>query len=429
MGYRKTINIVTAIVLFICSIFITVITARADTNIYIVPDQITTQTNLNGTVSAIQDDPISPDGNWLTNSLINKDTYVRGTFRDNTEALKEGAGLQKVTFRIRKAQAVLGSVNTTANLYIYEGGNSTPITKLENVMVNGSIFSTLTFDASSLVDKTGSNLEWEVVGKASGILDLLFATTVEVGAVRFNALLSIAPFGPPPNFRTTQITDNSIDLEWSPVYSAQSYQVMRDEVVVYTGSSTNFSDTGLTVATTYNYKVRAYNGSTYSASSTLTAKTLGTLSISVPSIANFPNVVFENLTETVTTRFNSGLIVKNSTGTNLGWKVMVQASQFQESSGLQLPKGSLTIKPPSSFVKLNGTASENPVSSISSPAVIDNGGAIKIISADPGKGEGEYQVNFPEDALAFTINLSSLTTEKLNKTYHSTLTFTIVEGP
>jgi hypothetical protein len=431
MGYRKTINIVTAIVLFICSIGFTAITANADTIINLIPDQITTQTNLSGTFANLIDDPNFPDNNWLTAKTLSANTDVRGSLENNTEALKEVGKLQTVTFRIRKAPVFLGLSGTpTADLYVYEAGNSTPIAKTEQSLdVADSMMHTLTFDATSLADKTGSNLEWRVFGKAFGGILGLLATTVEVGAVRFNALLSIAPFGPPPNFKTTQITANSIDLQWDPVYKASSYQVKRNGIVVYTGSNTNFSDTGLTDATDYNYEVCAYNGSYFSDPSTLTARTLGTLSISVPSIANFPNVVFENLTETVTTHFNSGLLVKNTTGTNLGWNVTVQASQFQESGGLQLPKGALTLKPPSSFVKLNGPASGNPDNAISSPAIIDNGSAVKIITANPGNGEGEYQVNFPADALSFTIDLPSITADKLNKTYHSTLTFTIVEGP
>lgn len=284
----------------------------------------------------------------------------------------------------------------------------------------------LSFDASKLQDKTGSSLVWKVSGWASdGILGevKLLSTTINIGAVRFYATL----FDGPTNFRTTEITANSIALQWDPVDRAESYQVKRDGAVINTGTEPHFLDIGLRDNHTYTYEVSAYDGAKYTSPAALTAKTLGILSISVPSFISFPNIYFKSMTEAVTTQFTSGLYIKNTTEDNMGWHVTVEASQFQEPGGLKLPLASLMLKPPSSIIKSDGTTSDIPESTITSSAVIDNGSAIKIISAN--KGEGEYKVNFPDDALTLTINLSNLTANHLNKTYQSNLSFSIVQGP
>jgi len=44
------------------------------------PDTLKTQTNLEGTITAIQDDPDSPDGNWLVNIIIDENTICRVSF-------------------------------------------------------------------------------------------------------------------------------------------------------------------------------------------------------------------------------------------------------------------------------------------------------------------------------------------------------------
>ncbi|MEH7097404.1 WxL domain-containing protein [Neobacillus vireti] len=427
---NKIIYLLLATFLFLYSISCTPLTTEADTFIMLPPDSITAQSNLTGTVTAIQESTSAPDLNWLQANKDRDPTFVHGTFFDTTYALKQGSNLQNVTFLIQKSDK--GGINPSATLSVYEkvnGSLKTVASQTISSIGDTPVVITLSFDAASLTDKTGANLEWEVSGTASAQTGNGNRRTVETGAVNFNATLSVAPFGAPPNFSSTQLTGNSVVLTWNAVYQAISYQVKRNGVVIYTGSNLQYSDTGLNDAATYTYTVTAFNGTIYSAASTLTIKTPGILSISVPSISNFPNIIFTDYFKTSTTNFSSGMTIKDSTGSNMGWNVTVQASQFQESGGKQLPKGSLTLNGPITFVPINGTTSPNPVNLINSPTVIDNGNAIKIISANAGNGAGEYQATFPNNALNLSINLTSLTANQTNKTYTTTLSFTIVQGP
>ncbi len=51
----------------------------------------------------------------------------------------------------------------------------------------------------------------------------------------------------------------SINVSWNTSPTATGYIVQRNGVVVYTGTATSFSDTGLSDSTVYTYTVRAYN--------------------------------------------------------------------------------------------------------------------------------------------------------------------------
>lgn len=66
----------------------------------------------------------------------------------------------------------------------------------------------------------------------------------------------------PENFTATMVSDTAIDLDWDAVAGATSYRLQRSTdptfrsgvVLIYTGSSTSFSDTGLTATTHYYYR-------------------------------------------------------------------------------------------------------------------------------------------------------------------------------
>jgi len=63
------------------------------------PDVLLVQTNLSGTVSDIQDDPDSPDSNWLNAPDGDANTYLEVDFPDAAGSLTTGAGLQE--FRVQ----------------------------------------------------------------------------------------------------------------------------------------------------------------------------------------------------------------------------------------------------------------------------------------------------------------------------------------
>lgn len=65
-------------------------------------------------------------------------------------------------------------------------------------------------------------------------------------------------FGPPLNLTATPVSASRVDLDWDPVMGAGSYDVERDgAVIAYSVTATSYSDTGLTAATEYSYRVRS----------------------------------------------------------------------------------------------------------------------------------------------------------------------------
>jgi hypothetical protein len=60
-----------------------------------------------------------------------------------------------------------------------------------------------------------------------------------------------------PTLTATAVSDTQINLSWSAVSGATSYDIERDDVVIVTGhGTTSYSDTGLTPSTLYTYRVR-----------------------------------------------------------------------------------------------------------------------------------------------------------------------------
>lgn len=62
----------------------------------------------------------------------------------------------------------------------------------------------------------------------------------------------------PTGLTSTYVGSRQIDLSWSPVTEASSYQVERDGLLIASGVlTTDYSDTNLDPATVYTYRVRA----------------------------------------------------------------------------------------------------------------------------------------------------------------------------
>jgi hypothetical protein len=82
-----------------------------------------------------------------------------------------------------------------------------------------------------------------------------------IGLVAYNSEVDITPPQAPALSGTPGDTQNT--LAWSPVFDPSppvTYQVYRDGVVVYDGTATSFTDTGLANRGTYTYVVRATDG-------------------------------------------------------------------------------------------------------------------------------------------------------------------------
>jgi hypothetical protein len=66
------------------------------------------------------------------------------------------------------------------------------------------------------------------------------------------------PLQPPTGLTATPVSASQINLSWSAAAGATGYDIERDGSVIVSGRvGTTFSDTGLTAATTYTYRVRS----------------------------------------------------------------------------------------------------------------------------------------------------------------------------
>ena len=64
----------------------------------------------------------------------------------------------------------------------------------------------------------------------------------------------------PTSLATTPVSSTRIDLAWDAMDGATGYQVYRGGVLIASPSTNSYSDTGLTAATEYSYRVAAVNG-------------------------------------------------------------------------------------------------------------------------------------------------------------------------
>jgi len=147
------------------------------------PDAILTATNLSGAVTAIQDDPDSPDGSWLTAPGNNNNTEVIVSFGSPSGDLNTGAGLQEFRVLVRKTNH---STNPSCTIQLYENGSA--IATLVNGQTVSSTTGTVlsgTWDASSLSAISGVNVECRVTGSTGGGSPGNRAS-LEVGAIEWN---------------------------------------------------------------------------------------------------------------------------------------------------------------------------------------------------------------------------------------------------
>jgi chitodextrinase len=145
----------------------------------------------------------------------------------------------------------------------------------------------LTWDAAERAESYELRRNGEVIytGEATSFADsgLTPGTTYsyELKAVNSGGVSSIVTLSattvklPPiaPTGFTYTATTTSINLTWSAVAGAESYELKRNGTVVYSGTAVSFVDTGLTSGTNYSYELKAVNSGGASQLATLTATT------------------------------------------------------------------------------------------------------------------------------------------------------------
>lgn len=167
----------------------------------VVPDAILAQTNLTGTLSAIDEDPDDAvDTTWLTASGNNVSTDVRVSFPTTTDPLTVGTNGQEFRARVRRFSLTQTGV-PTARIELWAAGALVRAGSNTNV---GTVDTVLSFawDESEVANR--ADVECKVVGTATGGSPSV-RNTVEVGAVEWNADTTVAPTA----------VGNSLDTRWS----------------------------------------------------------------------------------------------------------------------------------------------------------------------------------------------------------------------
>lgn len=156
------------------------------------PDALLVQTNLVGAVTAIQDDPDSPDGDVLVPTDEAVDTVCRVSFPTPDRPPTPGVGLQEVRALVYPTTGGSDPVpGPTVQVTVLEAGvpiaSSTPATLAVN---GGPQLVAVTFNAQAFTgDVAGSLVEVQIDGTARSI-PVTGDSTVGVAAVEWNATIA-----------------------------------------------------------------------------------------------------------------------------------------------------------------------------------------------------------------------------------------------
>lgn len=156
------------------------------------PDVLIVQTNLSGSVSDIQDDPDSADGNWLEYISNNVDTVTRVSFPTPTGNPTVGVDLQEFKIWVRQQPDGAGA-DPTVRIELYENGSSLAIILADTAVssTTGALYSG-TWNANLLGTANGSLVECYIYGVAIGGAPGN-RCTIEVGAVEWNVDYTTGP--------------------------------------------------------------------------------------------------------------------------------------------------------------------------------------------------------------------------------------------
>lgn len=182
------------------------------------PDALLVQTALSGSVTAIDDDPDSPAGDWLTyDTAVNGNTDCRVSFPTPTGNPTTGAGVQNFRVQIRKNASAGNS--TTWSLQLWENGAQVAelatgtTTSTTGEVVAGA------WNASSLGTANGSLVECrlqQTAGGASGSGGN--RRRIEIGAVEWNVT-----YDDPPAESRALVTFAELEVPTAPRRALASF--------------------------------------------------------------------------------------------------------------------------------------------------------------------------------------------------------------
>lgn len=158
------------------------------------PIAINTQTNLTGSLSSIQEDPDTPDANWLTASS-KAQSILNVSFPAPPAPLLSGAGQQEFRVQVRPSSAISGGTVTIA---LYDSTTQETISSSYSIGTAATILS-FTWDASLLSSPSSGNVRAQITGNGvySGKSTSQYA--IEIGAVEWNYKLNVSAQNTAPN--------------------------------------------------------------------------------------------------------------------------------------------------------------------------------------------------------------------------------------
>ena len=145
------------------------------------PDVLITQTNLSGVVADIDEDPDSPDANWLTADSDGADTVCRVSFPTPSQDLNPATDVQEFRAWIRRSAS--GGQVPSASMVLYDGGSAVrTLVTLTSGITTAGVMLVGVWSASEVGDM--ADVGCLILGNAT-------SRTVEIGAIEWNAEISI----------------------------------------------------------------------------------------------------------------------------------------------------------------------------------------------------------------------------------------------
>lgn len=140
---------------------------------------------MTGGVTDVDEDPDAPDTLWVNATSASVNPSARFTFPTPTGPV---TATQTFRARVRKHG---GSATPTARIDLYENGVLRATGTNQNVTSTTGQTITQTFDAASLVDRSGAGVEARFVGTATGSGAKI--ASVDLGAIRWTETYVVSP--------------------------------------------------------------------------------------------------------------------------------------------------------------------------------------------------------------------------------------------